>query len=190
MPGGVSDRCRHIAASFTDAGLETYVSADIRRDIWKKLLGNIAMSAVSGTTDLTSAACLNIPELKTTSLRALDEALAVATSHGIVLDRDEALAGMVAISEPGGTGDNKSSLCVDILNQRKTEVDYIYGSVIALGREARAVKPNIRRALKSGVTDREFREMLYQVMHYAGWSIGGPAMNNYKEVLAELENEG
>ena len=63
-------------------------------------------------------------------------------------------------------------------------------TVIALGREARAVKPNIRRALKSGVTDREVREMLYQVMHYAGWSIGGPAMNNYKEVLAELENEG
>mgnify|MGYP005668599427 FL=1 len=143
MPGGVSDRCRHIAASFTDAGLETYVSADIRRDIWKKLLGNIAMSAVSGTTDLTSAACLNIPELKTTSLRALDEALAVATSHGIVLDRDEALAGMVAISEPGGTGDNKSSLCVDILNQRKTEVDYIYGSVIALGRENGIATPTL-----------------------------------------------
>lgn len=61
-------------------------------------------------------------------------------------------------------------------------------TVIALGRESRAVKPNIRRAIKTGVSDREFREMLYQVMHYAGWSIGGPAMQNYKEVLAELEN--
>lgn len=62
-------------------------------------------------------------------------------------------------------------------------------TVIALGRESRAVKPNIRRAIKAGVSDREFREMLYQVMHYAGWSIGGPAMQNYKEVLAELESD-
>ncbi len=141
--GGISNRCQKIADAFTKTGLETHVSADIRHDIWKKLLGNIAMSAVSGTTNLTSAACLNIPELKTTSLRALDEALCVATSQGIVLDRDEALAGMAAISEPGGTGDSKSSLCVDILNERKTEVEYIYGSVIALGRENGIATPTL-----------------------------------------------
>ncbi|MFC1491839.1 carboxymuconolactone decarboxylase family protein [Nitrospinota bacterium] len=62
-------------------------------------------------------------------------------------------------------------------------------TIIALGREPMAVKPNIRRAIRLGVSDREFREMLYQVMHYAGWSIGGPAMRNYKEVLAELEGD-
>ena len=42
---------------------------------------------------------------------------------------------MELISEAGGTGDNKSSLCVDILNQRPSEVDFIYGSVIAKARE-------------------------------------------------------
>jgi 2-dehydropantoate 2-reductase len=39
------------------------------------------------------------------------------------------------ISQEGGTGDNKSSLCVDILNRRPTEVDFIYGTVIAKARE-------------------------------------------------------
>ena len=47
------------------------------------------------------------------------------------------------------------------------------------------MKPNLRRLLKAGVTDREFRELLFQTLHYAGWSVGGPAMRNYKEVLAE-----
>ena len=60
-------------------------------------------------------------------------------------------------------------------------------TVIALGRDPMAVKPNIRRAIRTGITDKEFREMLYQVMHYAGWSIGGPAMKYYREVLEELK---
>jgi len=143
MAGGLSDRASRIAEAFTAAGLETHASADISRDIWKKLLGNIAMSAISGATNLTSAAALAIPALRQTSVRALDEALAVATAIGIDLDRAEALAGMEFISVPGGTGDGKSSLCVDILNERPTEVDYIYGSVIDRGRAAGVATPTL-----------------------------------------------
>ena len=130
MRGGTSERATRIAAAFTEAGLETHASADIAADIWRKLLGNIAMSAVSGATDLTSASALSVPELRAISLAALDEALAVGAAEGIDLDRDKAVAGMEAISAKGGTGDNKSSLCVDLLNGRPSEVDFIYGSVI------------------------------------------------------------
>ena len=62
--------------------------------------------------------------------------------------------------------------------------------LIALNREPMAMKPNIRRAIRQGISDREFREMLYQTMHYAGWAVGGPAMRNYQEVLREPEFEG
>jgi 2-dehydropantoate 2-reductase len=143
MAGGVSERTERIAAALTLAGLETHASADIVGQIWKKLLGNIAMSAISGATDLTSAQALRVPALRATSLRALDEALAVATAVGISLDRDEALAGLEAITTPGGTGDNKSSLCVDLLERRPTEVDFIYGSVIARGREKAVPTPTL-----------------------------------------------
>lgn len=143
MSGGISDRAMTLAAALSGAGLETHASADVVHDIWKKLLGNIAMSAVSGATDLTAAGCLGVPELKTTSLRALDEALAVAAAHGISLDREETVAGMELISQAGGTGDNKSSLCVDLLNQRPTEVDFIYGSVIAKAREKDIATPTL-----------------------------------------------
>ncbi len=143
MGGGFSERAKTLASVLTHAGLETHASADIVRDIWKKLLGNIAMSAVSGATNLTAAGCLAIPELKATSLAALDEALAVAAAHGIELDREETVAGMELISQAGGTGDNKSSLCVDLLNQRPTEVDFIYGSVIAKARDKRIETPTL-----------------------------------------------
>ena len=131
LGGGFSARVENIAAAFSAAGPETHGSRDIIHDIWKKLVGNIAMSAVSGAANSTSAECLAVPELKATSLRALDKALAVAVSHGILLERDEAAAGAETISKTGGTGDNKSSLCTDLLNERPAEVDSIYGSVIS-----------------------------------------------------------
>ncbi|MHA1549413.1 MAG: ketopantoate reductase family protein [Alphaproteobacteria bacterium] len=143
MKGGPSARAERIAEAFSAAGLETHASEAIVHGIWKKLLGNIAMSAVSGITNLTSAECLAVPDLEATSLRALDEALAVAESHGIHFQREEAVAGMRAISKAGGTGDNKSSLCVDLLSGRPTEVDFIYGSVIAKGRENGVATPTL-----------------------------------------------
>lgn len=143
MTGGISERAERIAAAFSEAGLETHASADIVRDIWKKLLGNIAMSAVSGATDLTLARALTIPTIRATCLRALEEALAVAASQGIALDREDAVRGLEAITKPGGTGETKSSLCVDILNRRPTEVDFIYGRVIAMGRDAGVPTPTL-----------------------------------------------
>jgi len=98
MNGGLSARATRSAQVLTEAGLETHASADIQHDMWKKLLGNIAMSAVSGITDLPSTQCLQVASMKETSLRALDEALAVATVCGIALDRAEAVAGMEMIT--------------------------------------------------------------------------------------------
>ena len=109
LDGGLSERVTAIAKSFSKAGLETHASANIKREIWKKLLGNIANSALSGITNMTSAEFLAIPDLKRISIRALDEALAVAIRDGLALDRADVLRGVEMIAEPGGTGDNKSS---------------------------------------------------------------------------------
>ncbi len=160
LGGGISARAENIAEAFSAAGLETHASEHIIHDIWKKLIGNIALSALSGATNMTSAECLAVPELKATSLRALDEALAVAKSHGIHLDRDEAVEGLKTISEPGGTGDNKSSLCVDLLNQRPSEVDFIYGSVISKGRETGVPTPTLDTlaAIVKGLESRYLRQ--------------------------------
>ena len=143
LGGGLSERAERIAAALTAAGLETHACADIEAMIWRKLLGNIALSALSGATDLSSAELLRIPQLKAVSLQALDEALTVAASQGIALDRAEVLHGLEQISTPGGTGDNKSSLCVDLLNRRPTEVGVIYDSVIAKGRAAGVATPTL-----------------------------------------------
>jgi len=144
MEGKTSSRSETIAALLSNAGLETHVSENIPKEIWKKLLGNISMSALSGLTDLTSASVNSVPELRAISLQAMEEALDVSDACGIGLERESIIQGIAMISKPGGTGDNKSSLCVDLLHGRKTEVDFIYGSVIQIAEKKQIPTPTLK----------------------------------------------
>ena len=139
-----TDRVQRIADAFSAAGLDTHASADIRRDMWKKLLGNIGLSAASGATDLSSAEMAAIPELRTTIDRAVDEAVSVARADGINIgdtEKSEVLEKLLSTS--AGTGASKSSLNVDLHNKRQTEIDTIYGSVTKLAREHGVATPTL-----------------------------------------------
>ena len=143
LAGGMSQRTKDIADSLTAAGLETHAEDNIKRRIWTKLLANIATSALSGATDLAGVDVLGVPELKAVSENAMKEALAVSDAAGIGLDPVEVKQTLAEIARPGGTGQNPSSLCMDIRNQRPTEVDFIYGTVAQLGREHHVETPTL-----------------------------------------------
>ncbi len=147
FPEGLSGRVEALASALTDAGLPTRAGGDIKRLIWNKLLGNIAMSAVSGLTGMTQTQCLSSPDLKALSFKAMEEAMEVAKSQGIDLDRESAVRGLNLMTAPGGTGENKSSLCVDLENERRTEVDYLYGAVVDKGRRAEVPTPTLNALL-------------------------------------------
>ena len=93
MEGGLSERAERIARGFTAAGLPTHASADIRRDMWKKLLGNVGLSPTSAVTNLTQTEIMSVPELREVVLAAVDEAAAVGAAEGVELDAEEAPLG-------------------------------------------------------------------------------------------------
>lgn len=135
MGGGISERAAEIAAAFTEAGLPTEPSADIVGGIWKKLMINVALSAPSAFTGLPIGDAMAVPELLAVTRLAVDEALEVGRAAGVSLD-GEAIHGLLDdLVGEGGTGANKSSVCVDVLKERPTEIDYINGSIVRLGRE-------------------------------------------------------
>lgn len=150
MGGGLSERVQRIAAAFEGAGLQTSASADIRHTIWKKFLANIAVSTTSAVANLTIKELFAVPELKETAFEALDEAVVVARAEGVELDLAESREVINQIAGPGGSGDNKSSLCVDILNRRPSEVDVISGAVVRLGRKHGIPTP-VNRTLVAAV---------------------------------------
>ncbi len=72
----------------------------------------------------------------TVSYAALDEAIAVAKAVGIEMNPDEARAVLAKIANPEtGTPGNKSSLRVDLENERPSEIDYINGAVVKIARQ-------------------------------------------------------
>ncbi len=135
MSGGVSERVRQIAALLSKHGLPTEASENIRLDIWRKLMANIAISAVSGITGLNIGQIFNEHLADAASFAALDEAVTVANAAGVMLDADEAREILGKIAGPNGTPGNKSSLRVDIENERPSEIDYINGAVVKLGKK-------------------------------------------------------
>ena len=152
LEGGSSARAERIARQFTAAGLRTHASADIRRDMWKKLLGNVGLSPISAITNLTSVEIMSVPELREVVLGAVDEAAAVGAAQGIELDADEARSVLAKLADPSGgdTGQSKSSACTDILNRRRTEVDWINGAIVRLG-EKHGIATPINRALVGAI---------------------------------------
>ena len=135
MGGGLSERSERIAAALDRAGLQTTAVPDIRQAIWKKLLANIAISPTSAITNMTIKQVFAVPELRETAFEALDEAVEVARAEGVELNAAETREVIDQIAGPTGTGDNKSSLCVDIINRRPCEIDVISGAVVQLGRK-------------------------------------------------------
>ena len=135
MAGGISKRTKEIAAVLSANGLPTEPSENIRLDIWRKLMANIAISAVSGITGLNIGQIFNQHLADDVSYAALDEAIVVANAAGVNLNTEEAREILAKIAGPNGTPGNKSSLRVDIENERPSEIDYINGAVVKLGNE-------------------------------------------------------
>mgnify|MGYP001118925655 FL=1 len=142
--GSLTPRIEKIAQIFSAAGLNTHGSSNIRLDMWIKLLGNIGLSATSGTTDLASADMIKIPELAATIRCAVNEAAAVAAACGIEIpeaEKHDILDKLTSTS--AGTGESKSSLCADLRAGRPTEIDRIYGTVVRYGKEHGVPTPTI-----------------------------------------------
>jgi len=135
LGGGISDRVKRIAEVFTAAGLETVASEDIMKDIWKKLMANIGINAMSALCNFRVGEIFDVRETKETILEALEEAALVARAAGVDIDAEETKQLLFKITGKGGTGSNRSGMLVDVMNKKRTEIDFINGAVVALGKK-------------------------------------------------------
>jgi 2-dehydropantoate 2-reductase len=119
-----------LAAMLTAAGLDGRVSADIRTDVWRKLIFNCVINPITAIT-ATEVGGIADPRLDALKGLVIDECLTVARSEGVVFDIDF----LTTIAEVFGASRTIASMRQDLMRGRPTEIDHMNGAVAALGRQ-------------------------------------------------------
>lgn len=130
---GAEDRLSEIANALTDAGIETEISADIRREIWKKVIVNAGINPLTAIAGQKNGFILENQNLEMTLEAVCEEAASVAIAIGLDISVDEAIAQTKEVARL--TAENKSSMLQDIEKGRRTEIDSICGAIARLGKE-------------------------------------------------------
>jgi 2-dehydropantoate 2-reductase len=130
---------RDLAAILASAGLPATATGDIDWFIWQKVAVNAAINGLTAVAGVPNGALSSRPSLLAAAEALADEAAAVAAAHGYHL---------VALQRTlrdtiRATAENRSSMLQDVEAGRRTEVDAIYGSLIAAGRAHGLASPSL-----------------------------------------------
>jgi 2-dehydropantoate 2-reductase len=138
--GSKSERCRRLADSFIKAGLRCPIRADIRHDIWVKLMGNVAYNPISALTRATLIEIVQCAETRALAAAIMGEVETVAGKLGIEMgiSIEQRLEGAEKV------GDHKTSMLQDIEAGRPTELEAIVGAIIELGEKMNLSLTNTR----------------------------------------------
>ena len=122
-----------------DAGFEVEVSADIRRDIWFKLCGNVALNPVSMLTRMPSDRLLADPFVRAFLATCVSEANDVGNAIGVGFSEsaDERLDGTARL------GSFRPSMLQDAEAGRPVEIDAVLAAVREIGEAAGVPTPGL-----------------------------------------------
>ena len=137
--GTLSERCRAISDSFVAGGLKCPVEAQIREQLWLKLIGNVAFNPISAITRATLGE-LGTEESMRKLLRAvLEEVTAVGAALGIELpvSLDRRLEAGLAV------GDHKTSMLQDVEAGKPLELDCLTGAVLEIAVKLELELPHV-----------------------------------------------
>ena len=123
----ITDRTSRIAQTFCEAGIETEVSLNIHDHVWRKLLANVGINALTALTGFKNGQLLDYPETVRLMEKLVMEASEVARRKGVHLEGDPIEKVRKVIE---ATQENRSSMGQDFDHRQKTEIDAINGAVV------------------------------------------------------------
>lgn len=126
---GVSERTRRIAEAFVAGGLKAPVEADLRVDIWTKILGNAAFNPISALTRATLAEMCEDAPVAALVAQMMGEAMAVAGSLGVTIpvSIEKRMEGARRV------GAHRTSMLQDLEARKGLELDSLVGAIVELG---------------------------------------------------------
>ncbi|MFQ5976396.1 MAG: ketopantoate reductase family protein [Candidatus Hydrothermarchaeales archaeon] len=139
---GDMEKAKKIAETFSKSGIPTLPSDDVIRDKWMKAFYNIALNPLSAILKVPYGTLGDHEETKQIMTELLDEAFEVAKAENINL-KFSALKYFNYLLEKQlpPTAGHRSSMLQDIERGKKTEIDYLNGAIIELGKKHRIDTP-------------------------------------------------
>ena len=122
-----------LAQAIRDGGLQADVSAEVRTDVWKKLVLNAATLPAAALAGLSAGALTAHPPMHELVSATAREAVAVARALGYEIDPDERVEAIHALLERAAA--TKGSMLQDFEAGRRTEIDVINGAVVRAATE-------------------------------------------------------
>jgi 2-dehydropantoate 2-reductase len=137
--GGGSARADAVCAALAQAGFAAEASADIRREIWFKLWGNMTMNPVSALTGAESHRIIDDPLVLAFILGTMEEAARIGALIGCTITQ----SGEERMAVARQLGAFKTSMLQDSLAGRPLEIDALVSAVHEIGTWLGIAMPNI-----------------------------------------------
>jgi len=112
------------------SGLKAQVSPNIKDRIWKKLIVNCVMNPLTAIFRVKNGDLAKCPDLIKSIVHEL---ILVANKEGLNYSEEEVFENIMNIIKESKL--NKSSMLQDIIKGRKTEIDFLNGAVVELGKK-------------------------------------------------------
>jgi 2-dehydropantoate 2-reductase len=137
---GDSSILEPIADAFRKCGLDTAVSNNIQKEIWKKLFLNASASALTAILKVKLGFIVENSHAWLLAKRLIEEAVAVANADNQDFDPDHVIADVREVLASAREG--FTSIYADISNGVRTEVDVISGFVVRTATRLGIAVPN------------------------------------------------
>jgi 2-dehydropantoate 2-reductase len=126
--GSLSPRCSRFSAAMVAGGLKCPIEADIRSDIWLKLMGNISFNPLSALTGATMVRIARHRQARELVTAMMEETLAIATAVGAepAVSIERRLEGAERV------GEHKTSMLTDLEAGKPLELDVIMAAPIEI----------------------------------------------------------
>jgi len=138
--GTISERCLAFREAMVAGGLKCPVEADIRNDVWIKLIGNVAFNPISALTQATMVEICRHPGTRALVVSLMEETLAVARRLG----SDPAITIERRLAGAERVGEHKTSMLQDLEAGKRLELAPIVDAVIELADLTGTQAPSLR----------------------------------------------
>ncbi len=134
----------NIVNMFNKAGIATEAVNDIKPIVWKKLIINVGINAITALTGIKNGEILDLEETRNLVIQAVNEAVSIAELQGINLPKNMPEQ-VFKVAE--ATKANRSSMGQDIDNKRQTEIDAINGAIVKLAEASGDIEVPVNKTL-------------------------------------------